>query len=159
MLDTYADARVALLLSPLNFATDTESLLVDLQGFHGKVQVVILATEDASLAITNKLDITAHIVPSDSEAPVTGNQVGEAAQIIAQNSGTPDAIERRFAIDMLDDVVNDTTDRYLQLNFVETGTWEGEIAAFAVLGNRASLPATAAVASPDPTYANIGGLT
>ncbi len=135
--DLYCNAKVIQALAPEDWATTKEGLLIDTRGYTGVANIQIYGIEDASLAATNKLDVTVHNVLDNDEAPVSGNQVAEFDQIVAQNDATPDAIDQQIRVDL--DAL-DPTKPYLQLLLTETNTWEGLISAVAVLGGAKAGP-------------------
>lgn len=136
MLDTFANSRVVQALMPIDFVTDVEGLLIDVREYAGVAQAVVIAVEDVSQAITEKLDVGVHNVASDSVAPAAGNLIVQMTQIVATNTTSPVAVMRRSAVN-----IDNLTERYVQFNFAETNTYEGLVCAFLVMnGKRGSLP-------------------
>ena len=152
-MDTFHLVRVENLLTPTDFLTTMESLLVDVSGHSGRATVVVQAGEDASLAATNLLVVTIHEVDSDSDTLAAANLVDTMETITAQNDATPDPIVRRTTIDL-----NELTSPYIQLLLTETNTWEGEISASIVLSGKQHTPENS-VTSTDDNYKDEGGIT
>ena len=138
-MDSFANQKVKALLMPQNFTADQDGILLDVRDYTGIAQVVMFCTEDASLGITNLLDATIHNISSDSVTTAAANLVATLPQVVAQNAGSPVVVERRISVNL--DALDE---RYLQVKFDETNTWEGEICVFIVMSGNRSGPVNTA---------------
>lgn len=144
MQDVFNNSRTEVALSNLDFDTDAESLLIDLQGVGPAIlKATVICLEDDSQANTEKLDITAHILASDSVTPAAGNQVAAFTQIVGSNTAVAATKRKQESIKINTlDGSTDGTGRYLQFKLAETNTYEGVITIVVEIPGSGVLPVT-----------------
>ena len=130
--ELFDDCKIKVALHPVDFDTDVEGELVDVTGYTGRAIVILQNTEDASQAATEKLDVGIHNVTSDAEAPSTSNLVSSFTQIVGSNN-TASVVESMQVVELDLDAL-DADKPYIQLNAVETNSYECVCSAVVVLG-------------------------
>lgn len=142
-MDMLSDVLIAPGIDLLDFVTDAEGNLVSIKNHTGVIIAVLDIFEDASQAATELLDVTIHQVLDDDEVPVSGNQIAAFTQIVGSNGA---AVNKReiIAIDLGVDLTaaDSVTKINLQMNMVETNTWEGMVSAWFILGGFKDNPVT-----------------
>jgi len=139
--DAYSNVRLLPALNPATVA-DAEGLLIDLRKYTGVAEILLTVKEADSQADTKTVDVTAHNVASDSEAPVTGNKVGTFTQIVGSNGTGVAAKSERLRVDI--SALDLSTKPYLQLLVDQANSYSGVIAATVALIPEQKLPANAA---------------